>query len=100
MNNYYTGNMVRVQATFVDSAGTQVDPTSIYVYHRVTKPAPTDVTTLGYGPNSIVRLAAGVYYTDLEVNSPGEWRYRFRGYGANAAAREDGFLVMIPVVGP
>ena len=100
MNDYFTGAMVRVQATFVDSAGTQVDPTSVFVYHRIVRPSLTDVTTLGYGPNSVVRLAAGVYYTDLAVNSPGEWRYRFRGYGANAAAREGSFQVMIPVVGP
>lgn len=99
MNQYDVGDMVRLTATFVNSAGTAVDPSSIYAWHQIIKPTLFDVTTIGYGVGSMVKLSTGVYYTDVPVNSGGEWRYRFRGYGANAAAVEGKFMVLMPIVG-
>ena len=99
MNSHDLGDVVRITATFTNSAGTVVDPSSVYAWYRIVKPALFDVTTVGYGVGSMVKLGVGVYYTDLPVNSGGEWHYRFRGYGANAAAADGKFNVLIPVVG-
>ena len=99
MNTYDTGDVVRITASFVNSAGVNVDPSSIYAWHQIISPTRFDVTTIGYGVESMVRLGTGVYYTDVPVNSGGEWRYRFRGYGSNAAAVEGKFMVLMPVVG-
>ena len=101
MNNHDIGDFVRVQATFVDSGGTQVDPSSLFGLYGVVKPYISNVTTIPYGgTNSLVKLGTGVYYTDIPVNSSGEYHYRFRGYGANAAAVEGKFQVLDPVLGP
>ena len=99
MNQYDVGDVIRLTATFVDSAGAAVDPSSVYAWHQIIKPALSDVTTIGYGVNSMVKVGTGVYYTDVPVNSSGEWHYRFRGYGANAAAVNNEFQVLIPIIG-
>lgn len=99
MRNFDCGDVVRLTATFTNSGDVPVDPSSVYAWHRIIKPFLTDVTTLAYGVDSMVRLTTGVYYTDVPVNSSGEWHYRFRGYGANAAAVEGAFQVLIPIVG-
>lgn len=99
MNQYNVGDMVRLTASFVNSAGVGVDPSSIYAWHQVLKPCASDVTTIGYGVNSMVRLGAGSYYTDVAVNTDGEWGYRFRAYGANAAAVDGRFQVLLPITG-
>lgn len=98
-NVYDVGDVARIMATFTNSAGVAVDPSSVYVWHRILNPALSDVTTLGYGVNSVVRASAGVYYTDVAVNSGGEWRYRWRGYGDNAGAVEGKFMALFPAVG-
>ena len=99
MNNYDVGDVVRVMATFTNSAGTAVDPSSVYAFHKIVKPEVSNTTTIAYGVDSMVRLAAGIYYTDIPVNTGGEWHYRFRGRGANAAAVEGNFQVLMPIVG-
>lgn len=99
MNSYDVGDVVRLTATFTNSAGVVVDPSSIFAWHQIMKPILFDVTTIGYGVNSMTRSSAGIYYTDIPVNSAGEWHYRFRGYGANAAAVNGKFQVLIPILG-
>src|SRR3990167_9303983 len=99
MNNYDVGDVVRLTATFTNSAGAAVDPSSLVLRHQVVRPTITPVTSLVYGVGSIVQLSTGVYHHDLAVNSPGELHYRFIGTGANAAAVEGKLQVLIPVVG-
>jgi hypothetical protein len=100
MNTYDVGDVIRLTATFVNSAGAAVDPSSLVAWHRIIKPNLFDVTTIAFnGVDSMVKLSTGVYYTDVAVNSGGEWHYRFRGYGANAAAVEGKFQVLVPIVG-
>ena len=99
MNTYDVGDVVRLTATFVNSAAAVVDPSSVYAWHQIIKPTRFDPTTIGYGVDSMVKLSTGVYYTDVQVNSGGEWHYRFRGYGANAAAVEGQFKALVPIIG-
>ena len=100
MNTYDVGDVARITASFTNSAGTAVDPTSLAMYHGIVRPLVTLVTSLVYGPHSITRISAGEYYTDVAVNSHGEWHYRWIGAGANAAAVSGKFIALLPVVGP
>ena len=93
MNTWEVGDMVRLTATFTDSGGTGVDPSSVALTYRQYQADSNSGTTLVYGVNSIVRVAAGIFYHDLAVNSGGEWRYRWAGTGVNRAAVEGQFLV-------
>ena len=99
-NTYDVGDVARVTATFTNSAGVGVDPTSLAMYHGITRPVVTPVTSLVYGPDSITRVTTGQFYTDVAVNSHGEWHYRWIGKGANAAAVEGKFGALLPIVGP
>lgn len=93
MNTYLQGNVVRLLASFTNSAGTPVDPSSLTLYHGVIRPQASAVQSLVYGQNSIVRASVGVFYSDVPVNSSGDWRYRWEGLGDNQAAIEGGFSV-------
>ena len=100
MNNYHVGNVVRLAAIFTNSAGVQVDPSSVASLHRIIKPVLTAVQTTTYGVGSVTRVSTGSYYYDLAVNSPGELHYRYEGRGDNPAATEGQMQVLVPVVGP
>lgn len=93
MNTYDVGDTVRLQAVFTNSAGTQVDPSSVTLQYKQYRVDASSYTTLVYGVNSITLAAAGSYYHDLNISSGGEWRYRWNGLGANAAAVEGTFQV-------
>ena len=99
MNQYDVGDMVRVRGSFTNSAGTAVDPSSVTLQHKQFLADPLSYTTLIYGVGSITRVSTGEYYHDLAVNSDGEWRYRWNGFGANAAAVEGQFKVRFRSVG-
>ncbi len=100
MNSYPAGNMVRLTATFTNSAGAAVDPSSVHLLYAIVKPIASSVSSLAYGVNSIVKLSTGVYYHDVDASSAGDWRYRWVARGSNAAAAEGGFSVPAPLVGP
>lgn len=99
-NTYDVGDVARITASFTNSAGAAVDPSSLAMYHGITRPIVTPVTSLVYGVSSITRAGQGEYYTDVAVNSAGEWHYRWIGAGGNAAAVEGKFIALLPVVGP
>lgn len=99
MNQYDVGDVVRLATTFTNSAGTGVDPSSITFQHRQWLADPTSFTTIVYGVGSITRVTTGEYYHDFAVSSVGELRYRWNGFGANAAAVEGRFMVRIRYVG-
>jgi hypothetical protein len=90
MNAYDAGDIVRVTASFTNSAGAAVDPSSLQLQYQ----PPTNVTTaLAYGDGNVIKSSSGLYYADLAVNSSGTWKYRWNGTGSNAAAAEGMFQV-------
>ena len=91
MNRYDVGDVVRMRASFTNSAGTAVDPSSVSFQYR----PPIDVTTsLAYDTDAaLVKSSTGVYYADINVSSSGVWKYRWNGAGSNAAAAEGVFEV-------
>ena len=99
MNIYDVGDLVRLRGSFTNSAAAAVDPSSVTLQYRQLSVDPASYTTLVYGVNSIVKASTGEYYHDLSVNSDGEWRYRWNGLGANAAAVEGSFKVRWRAVG-
>ena len=100
MNNYDVGDVVRLTATFTNSAGSNVDPSSLVLRHQIIRPWISNVASVPYDVGSITRVSTGVYFHDLPVNSSGELHYRFVATGNNAAAVEGKLQVLLPVVGP
>jgi hypothetical protein len=99
MNLYDVGDVVRMRATFTNSAGTPVDPSSLTLQYRQHLSDPLSYSTVVYGVGSITRVSTGSYFSDVAVNSGGEWRYRWNGTGENAAAVEEQFKVRWRTVG-
>ena len=99
MNNYDVGDIVRLTATFTNSAGSNVDPSSLVLRHQIIRPWISNVTSVPYGVGSITKASTGSYFHDLQVNTFGELHYRFVATGDNAAAVEGKLQVLLPVVG-
>jgi len=99
MNLYDVGDLVRIRASFTNSAAQPVDPSSVTLQHRQFLADPLSYTTVVYGVGSITRVSTGEYFHDLSVNTDGEWRYRWNGLGENAAALEETFKVRWRSVG-
>ena len=99
MNIYDIGDSIRLRGSFTNSAGTVVDPSSVTLQLRQLQTDLGSYTTLVYGVNSIVRASAGEYYHDAAPSSEGEWRFRWNGLGANAAAGEQAFMMRTRFVG-
>ena len=91
MNNYYKGNLIRLSATFSNSAGTSIDPTAVFV--DVTNPAGTK-TTYTYGVDEeVIKDDVGDYHIDISATSGGEWLYRWYSTGTGQAAEEYAFYI-------
>ena len=99
MNFYDVGDVVRARASFTNSAGLSVDPSTVTLQHRQFLADPLSLTTVVYGVGSITRTSTGEYHLDIAVNTDGEWRYRWNGLGENAAAVEEAFKVRWRSVG-
>jgi hypothetical protein len=99
MQTYDVGDVARILATFTNSAGAGVDPSSVTLQVRPRDWSVASYSTLIYGVNSIAKASAGVYYHDFPVNTPGELMYRWNGLGINAAAEEGMFTVRQRTVG-
>jgi len=90
-NTYDYGDLVRVTGTFTNAAGTATDPTAVLCKYR--NPSGT-ITTLTYGTDAaLVKSATGIYYTDINANESGVWRYRIYSTGTGQGAAETFFEV-------
>ena len=87
MNQYVTGNTVRVSADFTTvSTGAPVDPATVSVTTR--DPFGSENTYTG------VRDSTGDYHYDVAAVTVGVWGYRWVGIGANEAAAEQFFEIL------
>lgn len=90
-NSYDKGDLVRVTATFTNSAGTPVDPAALTFKFK--NPLGT-VTPYTYPTNpELVRGSTGVYYVDINANVHGTWRTRFEATGVGQSAVENFFMI-------
>jgi len=87
MSNPIIGQSVILQATFKDTDGVLVDPSSVTLTIEdpdgtVTTPAPTNQST-------------GVYQHSLDLDLAGDWDYRWEGDTTEGAAVCEGRICVI-----
>lgn len=88
---YDRGDSVRITAEFRSLSGTLTDPTTVVFKLRSPRGA---VTRLEYGVDTaLVRESVGRYYSDVDLNLPGTWCYRWEGTGTLQAAEEGTIVV-------
>ena len=86
------GSLVRMSATFTDSAGAAIDPS--VVRFKIRLGAAGTVTTYVYGTDlQLVKDGTGLYHVDWAAGSGGTLHYRFEGAGTATAANEDKFVI-------
>jgi len=89
--DYDIGDLVRLSATFTDTAGALTDPTATTFSIKV--PSGT-VTTYTYGVTAdIVRDSLGLFHVDYSPLAEGIHYYRFVGTGACQTADEAPFYI-------
>lgn len=87
---YDEGNVLRVTGTFTLN-GSVTDPTDVFLEFK--KPGAVAVE-YEYGVDvELVKSSTGVYYVDLDLDTPGRWLYRFFSTGTGQAARPRSFYV-------
>jgi hypothetical protein len=86
------GDLVRVSASFVGTTGSTADPTTVYCKYK--RPDGTS-SSATYGEGVLLKIATGVYYTDINIDKAGTWYYRFwsGSAGTGQAAGESLFQV-------
>jgi hypothetical protein len=77
MSEYDIGDVVRLTATFSNAAGAPTDTTAVLT---VKKPDGTSSTP------AVTHGTRGVYSSDVPIDQPGVWSYRFVGTGAVTSA--------------
>ncbi|MGE0722817.1 MAG: hypothetical protein AB7O45_00505 [Alphaproteobacteria bacterium] len=82
---YDLGDVVRLEATFTNTAGTAVDPSTVAL--TVKPPSGANETPTPSNPS------VGTYRYDYTPTLEGLYRYRFVGTGSNAGAEEGHFTV-------
>lgn len=85
-------DVVRIQTTFTNTAGTATDPTDVSI---VVKPPSGTETTYDYNPGDIVKSSTGIYYLDVTANATGMWVFRWTGTGTVAQIDEGQFYVLL-----
>ena len=84
ITKYDDGDRVRMTATFTDIDSVNVDPST--VTFQIRDPAGT-VVSYTYGTDAeVVKDAVGVYHVVYDLDTPGEWVYRFSSTGTGKAA--------------
>lgn len=90
MATYDKGDLVRLTATFRDSANALVDPSTVTL--KIHKPDGSTIIRT-YAGATITRSSLGVFYSDLNCDFAGTVYYRWEGAGAAQAAGQSSFFV-------
>lgn len=90
MNNYETGNLVTITATFTNLSGAPADPSTVTL--KVQDPEGVE-TVYTYALGEITRTGVGAYSIAVAVAKAGFWTYRWEGTGTVYAAQEARFNV-------
>ena len=93
-NEYPLGSLVRATGTMTNViTGLVYDPSVVRCQYR---DPDGNLTSLLYGTDAaLVKSSTGVYYVDIDADTPGSWYYRFysTGSGSAQAAAETEFIV-------
>jgi hypothetical protein len=93
VNRYQIGDQVRLSANFTNATNSPSDPSSINLRIVV---GSVDVNMTYPNTTAIVKAGVGSFYYDLDVASPGQFYFRWRGYGDTVAAEYHTIMVHTP----
>ena len=91
MADYIVGDLVRVTANFTDIEGTLTDPSQINL--GIKYPS-NDISYVTYSGGEIERDSIGVYYYDIDVDTPGVYKIYWWSEGPAQGAGQDLFYVI------
>lgn len=95
-SKYDRGDVVRTQATFTDpfNGDAAIDPSTVYLSVR---PSHGQTTTYTYGVDSeVVKDGVGIYHADIDVDTAGDWHFRWWSTGSGKASEESRVVVEQP----
>jgi hypothetical protein len=92
VNAYQVGDLVRLSASFTNSAGVATDPTTITCLVKLRYVIGAQTTTYTH-PATITKDSTGEYHVDVTPDAEGIWDYRWVGTGTVQAAAESAFNV-------
>ena len=90
---YQKGDLVRIDGSFTDLAGTLADPTTVTL--KVTPPFAVTVAYTWAGAQ-VIRDSLGVFHYDLSVAEAGQWFFRWEATGASSQAADLGEFMVEP----
>ena len=74
-NEYDIGDRVRLTATFTDADDVATDPDNVSIFY-------TDPSGNETEDDAPTKSATGIYYTDINLDEAGKWKYRSEGTAA------------------
>ncbi len=90
MATYDKGDLIRLQATWKNSAEANVDPSTVIL--KIQAPSGT-ITEYTYASGTVQKNGTGVFYYDYLPSTFGNYTYRWEGTGAAIASGQSGFYV-------
>ena len=83
------GDMLRFGVTFSNTAGEEVDPTTVrFEYIPPSDRVPTTLTYNATPPSGVTKVDTGNYRVDLPLDEPGSWAIRWESEGNYIGATE------------
>lgn len=89
-NEYFVGQVVKLEATFTTTAGAFIDPT--LVTFTILPPNSTSIEVTS-ATTDVAHPSTGVYTYNQEATLPGVWNYRSHSTGVGQSAGEGWFVV-------
>jgi len=90
---YQKSDLVRIDGSFTDLAGTLADPTTVTL--KVTPPSGVTVAYT-WAAAQVIRDSVGAFHYDLSVTEAGQWFYRWEATGAASQAADNGEFMVEP----
>lgn len=90
------GDLIRTTAVFKDSAGTEIDPTTVAVTHK--SPSGTSTTWTHGTDIEVVNDSVGNYHADIDITETGVWTVKWQSTGSGQSVEESQFLVQSALI--
>jgi hypothetical protein len=86
ISSYPAGTKVRLKATFRDNSENLIDPAAVSFTYKL--PGAVTVTKAYPADAEITRESLGVFHIDVQMDTPGQVRWRVNSTGTNIAAQQ------------
>jgi hypothetical protein len=88
----YSNQSIRIKAKIRDVDGVLTDPSNITF--ELERPNDTEYTVYGTGTTpAVTKESTGIWYIDLEVDTPGKWKYSWFTLGTVTSSWKGFFQV-------